>query len=81
MSGGWLWTFFKEVSWALYPCNNISLFDWLIFYMHIYADVLNLNLLFQERAHKYYDGMTKEQFKKMQKFIAARSAKKPSSKL
>ncbi|XVE60473.1 hypothetical protein DITRI_Ditri05aG0131600 [Diplodiscus trichospermus] len=35
----------------------------------------------KERAHKYYTGMTKEQFKKMQQFIAARSAKKPSPKL
>ncbi|KAH9750658.1 Enoyl-CoA hydratase/isomerase family protein expressed [Citrus sinensis] len=35
----------------------------------------------QERAHDYYNGMTKEQFKKMQEFIAARSSKKPSSKL
>lgn len=35
----------------------------------------------QERAHDYYDGMTKEQFRKMQEFIAGRSTKKPSSKL
>lgn len=36
---------------------------------------------FQERAHEYYNGMTEEQFKKMQEFIASRSSKKPSSKL
>ena len=36
---------------------------------------------FQERGHEYYKGMTKDQFKKMQEFIAGRSSKKPSSKL
>jgi hypothetical protein len=36
---------------------------------------------FQERAHDYYNGMTKDQFKKMQEFIAGRGSKKPSSKL
>nr|KJB29311.1 hypothetical protein B456_005G093700 [Gossypium raimondii] len=35
----------------------------------------------KERGHEYYDGMTPEQFKKMQEFIARRSSKKPSSKL
>ncbi|XP_010551092.1 PREDICTED: probable enoyl-CoA hydratase 1, peroxisomal [Tarenaya hassleriana] len=35
----------------------------------------------KERAHAYYRGMTKEQFKKMQEFIAGRGSKKPSSKL
>ncbi|KAK6160983.1 hypothetical protein DH2020_004364 [Rehmannia glutinosa] len=35
----------------------------------------------KERAHEYYDGMTKEQFKKMQEFIAGRSSKKTPSKL
>ncbi|KAG4210929.1 hypothetical protein ERO13_A02G076000v2 [Gossypium hirsutum] len=35
----------------------------------------------KERGHKYYDGMTPEQFKKMQEFIARRGSKKPSSKL
>ncbi|XP_071720784.1 probable enoyl-CoA hydratase 1, peroxisomal [Rutidosis leptorrhynchoides] len=38
-------------------------------------------LLEKERAHDYYNGMTKEQFKKMQDFIAGRSSKKPASKL
>lgn len=36
---------------------------------------------YQERAHEYYNGMTKEQFKKMQEFIAGRSSKKPASKM
>lgn len=36
---------------------------------------------FQERAHEYYAGMTKEQFKKMQEFIAGRNSKKTQSKL
>ncbi|CAA0829410.1 enoyl-CoA hydratase/isomerase A [Striga hermonthica] len=35
----------------------------------------------KERAHEYYDGMTKEQFKKMQDFIAGRGSKKTQSKL
>ncbi|KAL0457508.1 UNVERIFIED_CONTAM: putative enoyl-CoA hydratase 1, peroxisomal [Sesamum latifolium] len=35
----------------------------------------------KERAHEYYAGMTKEQFKKMQEFIAGRSSKKTPSKL
>ncbi|XP_076914268.1 putative enoyl-CoA hydratase 1, peroxisomal [Bidens hawaiensis] len=42
-------------------------------------DLHNALLLEKERAHEYYNGMTKEQFKKMQEFIAARS-KKPASK-
>jgi hypothetical protein len=33
---------------------------------------------FQERAVKYYNGMTKEQFANMQKFIRGRSSKAPS---
>lgn len=33
---------------------------------------------FQERAHSYYDGMTKDQFAMMQKFIQGRSSKTPS---
>ncbi|KAE9601500.1 putative hydro-lyase [Lupinus albus] len=31
-----------------------------------------------ERAHDYYNGMTKEQFRKMQEFIASRGSKKQS---
>ncbi|KAL3505620.1 hypothetical protein ACH5RR_031002 [Cinchona calisaya] len=44
-------------------------------------DLAHALSLEKERAHDYYDGMTKEQFKKMQEFIAGRSTKKPSSKL
>lgn len=41
--------------------------------------ILMLALLwFQERAHDYYNGMTKEQFASMQKFIQGRSSKPPS---
>lgn len=35
----------------------------------------------KERAYAYYDGMTKEQFKKMQEFIAGRGSNKKPSKL
>ncbi|PHU29730.1 hypothetical protein BC332_01823 [Capsicum chinense] len=35
----------------------------------------------KERAFEYYDGMSKDHFKKMQKFIAGRSSSKTSSKL
>lgn len=35
----------------------------------------------KERAYEYYDGMTKEQFRKMQEFIADRSSAKKPSKL
>ncbi|CAN6467971.1 unnamed protein product [Victoria cruziana] len=34
----------------------------------------------KERAHQFYDGMTKEQFEQMKKFIATRSSK-PTSKM
>ncbi|CAI9118890.1 OLC1v1020517C1 [Oldenlandia corymbosa var. corymbosa] len=44
-------------------------------------DLVHALALEKERAHEYYNGMTKEQFKKMQEFIAGRSSKKPSSKL
>ncbi|EEF43100.1 probable enoyl-CoA hydratase 1, peroxisomal [Ricinus communis] len=55
-------------------------------YKSVINDGLKMDLghalsLEKERAHDYYNGMTKEQFKKMQEFIAGRSAKKPSSKL
>ncbi|XWS25269.1 hypothetical protein CRYUN_Cryun27aG0054800 [Craigia yunnanensis] len=60
--------------------------DLVIRYKSVINDGFKLDLrhglaLEKERAHKYYDGMTTEQFKKMQKFIAARSSKKPSPKL
>ncbi|KAJ4722001.1 Enoyl-CoA hydratase [Melia azedarach] len=58
----------------------------LLKYKSVINDGLKLDLghalaLEKERAHDYYNGMTKEQFKKMQEFIAARGSKKPSSKL
>ncbi|OMO58488.1 Crotonase superfamily [Corchorus olitorius] len=60
--------------------------DLVIRYKSVINDGLKLDLhhalaLEKERAHKFYDGMTTEQFKKMQEFIAGRSSKKPSSKL
>lgn len=60
--------------------------DLVLRYKAVINDGLKLDLghalaLEKERAHDYYNGMTKEQFKKMQEFIAARSSKKPSSKL
>lgn len=51
------------------------------FLSHLIVAYLNVLGCFQERAHDYYNGMTKEQFKKMQEFIAGRGAKKPSPKL
>ncbi|KAG9137105.1 hypothetical protein Leryth_011922 [Lithospermum erythrorhizon] len=44
-------------------------------------DLANALVLEKKRAHEYYDGMSKDQFKKMQDFIAGRSSKKPASKL
>ncbi|KAG6529979.1 hypothetical protein ZIOFF_012196 [Zingiber officinale] len=41
-------------------------------------DLRHAGLLEKERAHSYYDGMTKEQFSAMQKFIRNRSSKPPS---
>lgn len=60
--------------------------DLVLRYKAVINDGLKLDLghalaLEKEQAHDYYNGMTKEQFKKMQEFIAARSSKKPSSKL
>eukprot|EP00268_Persea_americana_P008616 TRINITY_DN13360_c0_g1_i1.p1 TRINITY_DN13360_c0_g1~~TRINITY_DN13360_c0_g1_i1.p1 ORF type:complete len:298 (-),score=44.67 TRINITY_DN13360_c0_g1_i1:145-1038(-) len=43
-------------------------------------DLANGLTLEKERGHSYYDGMTKEQFKKMEEFILSRSSK-PASKL
>ncbi|XP_050220511.1 probable enoyl-CoA hydratase 1, peroxisomal [Mercurialis annua] len=59
--------------------------DLVLRYKAVLNDGLKLDLghalsLEKERAYDYYNGMTKEQFKKMQEFIAGRSAK-PSSKL
>ncbi|XP_065863837.1 probable enoyl-CoA hydratase 1, peroxisomal [Euphorbia lathyris] len=60
--------------------------DLVLRYKSVINDGLKLDLghalsLEKERAHEYYNGMTKEQFKKMQEFIAGRSTKKPPSKL
>lgn len=60
--------------------------DMVLRYKAVINDGFKLDLgsalaLEKERGHEYYDGMTKEQFKKMQEFIASRSSKKPSSKL
>ncbi|KAE8658972.1 putative Ubiquitin-conjugating enzyme 25 [Hibiscus syriacus] len=58
--------------------------DMVLRYKSVINDGYKLDLLQglameKERGHKYYDGMTPEQFKKMQEFIAGR--KKPSSKM
>nr|GME20162.1 probable enoyl-CoA hydratase 1, peroxisomal [Ipomoea batatas] len=60
--------------------------DMVLRYKAVINDGFNLDLgralaLEKERGHEYYDGMTKEQFQKMQEFIASRRLKKPSSKL
>ncbi|CAK9328923.1 unnamed protein product [Citrullus colocynthis] len=57
--------------------------DLVLRYKSVINDGLKLDLgqalaLEKERAHAYYNGMTKEQFQKMQEFIAGRSSKKPS---
>ncbi|KAJ4772556.1 Enoyl-CoA hydratase [Rhynchospora pubera] len=41
-------------------------------------DLRSALALEKERAHSYYDGMTKDQFAMMQKFIQGRSSKTPS---
>ncbi|WCJ23304.1 enoyl-CoA hydratase/isomerase A [Euphorbia peplus] len=60
--------------------------DLVLRYKSVINDGIKLDLghalsLEKERAYDYYNGMTKEQFMKMQEFIAGRSSKKPSSKL
>ncbi|XP_057471252.1 probable enoyl-CoA hydratase 1, peroxisomal [Actinidia eriantha] len=72
----------REVAVAILKNNQ----DLVLRYKSVINDGLKLDLghalaLEKERAHEYYDGMTKEQFKKMQEFIAGRNAKKPPSKL
>ncbi|KAL5983476.1 hypothetical protein ACLOJK_017562 [Asimina triloba] len=59
--------------------------DLVLRYKSVINDGFKLDLshalaLEKERGHAYYDGMTKDQFQKMQTFIASRSSK-PSSKL
>ncbi|EXC24969.1 3-hydroxybutyryl-CoA dehydratase [Morus notabilis] len=72
----------REVAEAIIRNNQ----DLVLRYKAVINDGLNLDLghalsLEKERAHDYYNGMTKEQFKKMQEFKAGRGSKKPSSKL
>ncbi|PON93172.1 Crotonase superfamily [Trema orientale] len=72
----------REIALAIIKNNQ----DLVLRYKAVINDGLKLDLadalsLEKERAHDYYNGMTKEQFKKMQEFIAGRSLKKPSSKL
>ncbi|GFZ11480.1 enoyl-CoA hydratase/isomerase A [Actinidia rufa] len=72
----------REVAVAILKNNQ----DLVLRYKSVINDGLKLDLghalaLEKERAHEYYDGMTKEQFKKMQEFIAGRNAKRPPSKL
>ncbi|CAL9113272.1 unnamed protein product [Musa acuminata var. zebrina] len=71
----------KEVAQAILRNNR----DMVLRYKSVINDGSKLDLghalaLEKERAHSYYNGMTKEQFADMQKFISLRSSK-PSSKL
>ncbi|KAI8561842.1 hypothetical protein RHMOL_Rhmol04G0373300 [Rhododendron molle] len=71
----------REVAEAILKNNQ----DLVLRYKSVINDGLKLDLghalvLEKERAHEYYDGMTKEQFKKMQEFIGGRK-KPPVSKL
>ncbi|KAL7178304.1 hypothetical protein ACSBR2_031453 [Camellia fascicularis] len=68
----------REVAAAIIKNNQ----DLVLRYKSVINDGLKLDLghaltLEKERAHEYYNGMTKEQFKKMQEFIAGRGSKKP----
>jgi enoyl-CoA hydratase/carnithine racemase len=72
----------REIAEAIIKNNQ----DLVLRYKSVINDGFKLGLanalkLEKERAHDYYNGMTKEQFKKMQEFIAGRSKKKPASKL
>ncbi|KAF5737066.1 enoyl-CoA hydratase mitochondrial-like [Tripterygium wilfordii] len=72
----------REVAEAIIKNNQ----DLVLRYKSVINDGLKLDLgsalaLEKKRAHDYYNGMTKEQFLRMQEFIAGRSSKKPSSKL
>ncbi|KAJ7980402.1 enoyl-CoA hydratase/isomerase A [Quillaja saponaria] len=69
----------KEVAEAIIKNNG----DLVLSYKSIINDGLKVDLgralsLEKERAHEYYNGMTKEQFRQMQEFIAGRGSKKPS---
>ncbi|KAK9288551.1 hypothetical protein L1049_017552 [Liquidambar formosana] len=72
----------RQVAEAIIKNNQ----DMVLRYKSVINDGLKLDLghalaLEKERAHEYYNGMTEEQFKKMQEFIAGRGSNKPSSKL
>ncbi|OVA13598.1 Crotonase superfamily [Macleaya cordata] len=72
----------REVAEAIIRNNQ----DLVVRYKSVINDGLRLDLgralaLEKARAHEYYNGMTKDQFEKMQKFIAGRSSNKPSSKM
>ncbi|KAM7463155.1 hypothetical protein LguiA_031276 [Lonicera macranthoides] len=72
----------REIAEAMIKNNH----DLVLRYKSVVNDGLKLDLqhallLEKERAHDYYNGMTKEQFKKMKEFISGRSSKKPASKL
>ncbi|PNX93542.1 3-hydroxybutyryl-CoA dehydratase-like protein [Trifolium pratense] len=69
----------REIAEAIVKNNQ----DMVLRYKSVINDGIKLDLghalsLEKERAHDYYNGMTKEQFKKMQEFIAGRSSKKQS---
>ncbi|XP_022138775.1 probable enoyl-CoA hydratase 1, peroxisomal isoform X1 [Momordica charantia] len=79
VEGGELLKKAREVAEAILKNNQ----DMVLRYKSVINDGLQLDLghalaLEKERGHAYYNGMTKEQFKKMQEFIAGRSSKKPS---
>ncbi|KAG6575117.1 putative enoyl-CoA hydratase 1, peroxisomal, partial [Cucurbita argyrosperma subsp. sororia] len=79
VDGGELLKKTREIAEAILKNNQ----DLVLRYKSVINDGLKLDLghalaLEKERAHAYYTGMTKEQFKKMQEFIAGRSSKKPS---
>lgn len=72
----------REIAEAIMKNNQ----DLVLRYKSVINDGIKLDLhhallLEKERAHEYYNGMTKDQFKKMQEFIAGRSSKNPASKL
>ncbi|CAL0325424.1 unnamed protein product [Lupinus luteus] len=69
----------REIADAIVKNNQ----DMVLRYKSVINDGIKLDLghalsLEKERGHDYYSGMTKEQFRKMQEFIAGRSSKKQS---
>ncbi|KAL5700313.1 hypothetical protein ACHQM5_025772 [Ranunculus cassubicifolius] len=72
----------REIAEAIIKNNQ----DLVLRYKSVINDGLKLDLgralaLEKSRAHDYYEGMTKEQFENMQKFISGRSSNKPASKM